>query len=65
MLVEEFTESDVAERAEFVAPLAPRARDRVADAAEHDVARHLIKLEAAAGGEEREVVSNLALDVGA
>ncbi len=52
--LEVLAETDLAERAKLAAPLAPRARNGVADAAEHDLLRHCVEVEAAAGRQERE-----------
>ena len=41
----------------------PLRRDRLADAAQHDLARHGIELHVAPGGQERKVALDLALDV--
>src|SRR5207244_8584435 len=63
--LEVLAEPDVAERAKLFAPLAPCAGNRGADAVEHDLPRHRVEVEAAAGWQEREVVTHLLLDVGA
>ena len=54
--LEVLAEPDVAERAQLVAALAPRARDRLADAAQHDLPRDRVELQAAARRQEREVL---------
>jgi hypothetical protein len=63
--IEVFAKSNVAECAEFVTALAPRAWYRFADVLQHDLSGHFIEVEAAAGGQEREVMANLPFDLGA
>ena len=61
--LKELTEWYVAERTEFVAAFAPRARKRIADAPKHDLLRHLVKVETATGREEWKVIADLLFDV--
>ena len=63
--LEVLAEPNIAERAELSAALAPRAWNRLADAAKHDLLRHRVELQAAARRQERKVVLNLPLDVDA
>ena len=61
--LEVLAEADVAECAKLGAALAPRAGDRGADAAEHDLPCHRVEVEAAARRQKRKVVANLPLEV--
>ena len=64
-LVQVAHQRDVTQGSQLAALLAPVARDGVADASEHDVARDRIEFQAASRGQERKALLDLTLDLAA